>query len=107
MGFLYNRVKARLYESSVSLAVSLLVSFLPRKSRGRPFKIAAPVFPCASNVGRLCRCLRARFIALLFPRLSQQTVVETEEEEELRAVREWKDDGRKGRVLLRRSEHFF
>ena len=35
---------------------------------------------------------------------SQQTVVETEEEEELRAVREWQDDGRKGRVLLRRSE---
>lgn len=30
--------------------------------------------------------------------------METEEEEELRAVREWQDDGSKGRVLLRRSE---
>lgn len=35
-----------------------------------------------------------------------QTIVETEEEEEQRAVREWKDDGRKGRVLVRRSESF-
>lgn len=33
-----------------------------------------------------------------------QTIVETEEEEEQRALREWKDDGRKGRVLVRRSE---
>lgn len=34
----------------------------------------------------------------------EQTVVETEEEEEQRAAREWQDDGRKGRVLVRRSE---
>lgn len=30
--------------------------------------------------------------------------METEEEEEQRAAREWQDDGRKGRVLVRRSE---
>ncbi|CAN0301895.1 unnamed protein product, partial [Ectocarpus sp. 12 AP-2014] len=33
-----------------------------------------------------------------------KTIVETEEEEEQRAVREWQDDGRKGRVLVRRKE---
>ncbi|CAN0097356.1 unnamed protein product [Ectocarpus sp. 4 AP-2014] len=33
-----------------------------------------------------------------------QTIVETEEEEEQRAAREWQDDGRKGRVLVRRKE---
>ncbi|CAM9634108.1 unnamed protein product, partial [Laminaria digitata] len=33
-----------------------------------------------------------------------KTVVETEEEEEQRAAREWLDDGRKGRVLVRRKE---
>lgn len=34
----------------------------------------------------------------------KQTVVETEEQEEQRAAKEWLDDGRKGRTLLRRSE---
>lgn len=31
-------------------------------------------------------------------------VVETAEEEEARLAKEWADDGRKGRVLIRRSE---
>lgn len=34
-----------------------------------------------------------------------QTVVETAAEEELRVAKEWLDDGRRGRVLLRRREN--